>query len=263
MRADTGATTRDAITGQDIQCSPADPGNLTCTLRNIPRGQTVTLLAAEAGTGVEFGVTPFLLRENFDPRSIRSQFLDFNGPCTTPERGVCVFTAEADQTITARYAAVKLTTIKFIGAVNWAVSISALPVLGVGPFRQKDFQSVVIQNGITPGLFCELDPLVAVNCYNIMSANNSIIKFEALPPRGPAPLGSSGPLEFIGFDNACNSNTACTVVSEVDETITMKWEYYKCDTSTINPGFNLGPTLSGPAHAGPPPFLEVCTLTRP
>lgn len=263
MRADTGATTRDAITGQDIQCSPADPGNLTCTLRNIPRGQTVTLLAAEAGADVSFGSTPFLGRENFDPRGIRSQFLDFSGPCATPERGVCVFTAAADQTITARYAAVKLANLKFIGNVNWRVTITALPVLGVGPFRQKDMQSVIAPDA-TPGLAnCITDPQVAVNCYNIMSANNSIITFEALLPVGPTPLGSSGPLEFIGFDNACNSNTSCTVVSEVDENITMKWEYYKCATSTINPGFNLGPTLSGPAHAGPPPFAEVCTLTRP
>lgn len=263
MRADAAATTRDAITGQDIQCSPPDPGNKTCVIKGIPKGQTVTLLAAESGTAVEFGSTPFLGRDNFDPRGTRSQFIDFSGPCATPERGVCVFTATADQTITARYAAVKLTNLKFIGNVNWLVFISALPPLGVGPFRPTEFQSVVVGPDTPSVAECITDPAVAVNCYNIISANNAVIKFEAHPPRGPTPLGSSGPLEFVGYDNACGANTACTVTSDVDENITMKWEYYKCATSAINPRFNLGPTVSGPAHAGPPPFTEVCTLTRP
>ncbi|MEQ1807740.1 MAG: hypothetical protein ABL900_20350 [Burkholderiaceae bacterium] len=256
MRAGNGAVTRAAITGQDIQCSPADPGSLTCTLRNIPRGQVITLVAADANGTVEFGSTPFNARDA-DPRGPKSQFLEFSGPCATPERGVCVFTASTDQTITARYAPLKLTRLKFIGVVGWRVTITAPSKLGVIGNQSADPFQIVLVDPTSPSVaLCETDPVLAVNCYSILTPRDTFIKYESLPPNGPAPSGSSGPLAFVGFDNNCGANTACTVSGDEDDNVTMKWEYYKCSRSAMNTVWNYGSSISGPLN-------ETCVLTRP
>ncbi len=256
MRSGMSAITRADITAQDLQCSPSGPGNKTCTFSNIPRGQAVTLVATDSGAEIGFVWQPVVSLRDADPRGTRSQFVDFVGACTTPERGVCVVTASEDQTVRVRSAPLKLTRVRFIGNVNWSITVTAKATLNAANNLNTDIQAKFFWPQ-TPGVGeCVTDPVMAVTCYQIMSTNDSIIKFEALPPDGPAPQGSFGPLKFIGFDNACNNNLGCVVTSDVDETITMKWQYYKCSTQSLNTRWNYGPTETGPLG-------EICPLTTP
>jgi hypothetical protein len=250
LRSGSSAVTRSDITAQDAQCSPVGPGQKTCTI-NVPRDQVVTLVANDQQAEVSFYTSPYIGRDTFDPRGIRSQFGSFGPSCpATPARGVCVLTASADQSISVDYLPLKLTRVKFIGAGNWVFTAAAPPTLGIGSGFSNDFQSVVVRPDTASVGACVTEA-AAVPCYAFISSSLSLLRFEALPPIGPTPLGSSGPLAFVGFDNDCASNTACNMNGSVDESITMKWQYYQCPTGTSNPLFNLGPVFLG------------CTLVTP
>jgi hypothetical protein len=243
------------MTPQDVSCSTPSLGNHTCTYSNIPKNQTVTLVANDNGAEIGFFSKTVLSQRDSDPRGTRSQFVDFGGPCATPERGVCVFTASADQTITVRNAPLKLTRIKFIGVNSWDVLISARPTLGIGNNLKTELQGVHLFDFSPSVSRCRVEPSIAVTCYDIISTSDAQPLFSANHPPGPTPLGASGPLAFVGFVNsACggpNTNPElCLLTSQVDETITMKWQYYLCNQAppvigppfvSDNGGWNYGP----------------------
>jgi hypothetical protein len=251
LRADTGPTTRAAITRQDLNCPPGGPGNRTCTF-NVARGQVVTVVATDQQAEIFFRSTPFNARDE-DPRGIRSQFTEFSGPCTTTERGVCTIDASQDQTVIVHNAPLRLTRIKFLGNVNWNFGVTASPTLNVADELHTAVQSANYSPKTPAAAVCVTDPDVAVACFSLVTPGNASIKLEAFPPDGPAPLGATGPLQFVRFDNPCGSNTACTIEGEADIDVTMSWEYYRCPTSASNTGWNYGPVLTG----------TTCVLTRP
>ncbi len=256
LRAGASAFTRtDMRPNVDPVCSAAGPGNKSCTI-NVPRGQTVTLVANDSGAEVQFGSIAFNQR-NADPRGPRSEFDGFGAPCTvTPSRGVCVLTANADQTVEVNYVALKWTRINFIGVVNWRFTALAPPTLGLN--NNTDNQ-VVIVTPATPSVAECATSTVGVPCYDFISSRRASFRFESLPPIGPTPLGSSGPLRFIGFDNNCGSSSACDIFGGTEnEVITMKWQYYLCNTGPSNPRWNYGPTLNDPARTTDP-----CPLVTP
>lgn len=238
LRAGTAAITRADMTRQDANCSPTGPGNLSCTI-GVLRGQTVTLVANDQQAQIQFFSTPYANREA-DPRGIRSQFDSFGAPCAaTSERGVCSFTALTNQTIAVAYKPLKWTRMNFIGVVEWNVIVDAPPNLNIGSDLSTVNQAIHVFSRLTPGLAECITGDVPVPCYDIISPNEATFFFQALPPFGPTPLGSSGPLQFVGFDNACGSDNICSLAGSFDQ-ITMKWQYYKCPTGASNPRFNLG-----------------------
>jgi hypothetical protein len=248
-RADNAATSRAGMTRQDAQCSATGPGNKTCSF-SVPKGQTVTIVANDNQAQVGFGSTPFNAR-SADPRGSRSQFNAFSGPCSEPERGVCVFTATDDQTIGVQYTPLQWTRINFVGDVNWRFTIRRRPNLNIASDLQTEPELVVVTPQ-TPSVATCVTSNVPVPCYDIISGDNARIIFEALPPLGPTPTGALGPLAFVGYDDpACGSDTGCTQVDSTGESsITMKWQYYWCTqpSPVVGPpfvsnsgGWNYGP----------------------
>lgn len=243
LRMGDAAVTRADITRQDANCSPSGPGDKTCMIR-VRRGQTVTLVANDQQAQIQLFSKPYVATRDEDPRGIRSQFDGFGAPCSaTAERGVCVITASGDRTIEVNYAPLKLTRIKFLGLVAWDVTVIAPPNLNVGSDMQTDVQ--VMTASKQGGLGTCFTGDTPVTCYDIISSSAATFRFEALAPPGPTPQGSSGPLRFIGYDNACGNLPVCHLEGGVDEVITMKWQYYRCPTGASNPLWNYGSPISG------------------
>lgn len=243
LRSGAAAITRADMTRLDANCAPGSPGTRSCTF-NVRRGETVTLVANDQQATVEFYSKPYLATREADPRGIVSQFNGFGAPCTaTPERGVCSFTASASRTITVDYKPLKLTRIKFIGEVDWKILIDAPPNLNIGTDMRTERQGVAVHSRLTPGLSACNPGETATTCYDIVSPSESSIIFEALEPLGPTPLGSSGPLRFIGYDNGCGGSAICVLDGGADEqVVTMKWQFYRCPTGTSHTKFNFGVT---------------------
>lgn len=241
LRAGAAAIGRADMTFLDAGCIPNAPGTKSCTF-NVRRGETVTLVANDQQATVEFFSKPYVATREADPRDIRSQFNGFGAPCTaTPQRGVCSFTASADRTITVDYTPLRLTRMKFIGEGEWKILIDARPNLNIGNELRTERQGVSVISRLTPGLAACFPGEVATTCYDIFAPDDSSIIFEALDPPGPAPLGSSGPLRFIGYENACGSSALCVLDGgPVEQVVTMKWQYYRCPTGTSHPRWNLG-----------------------
>ncbi len=238
LRMGDGPVTRADITRQDANCSPSGPGDYSCTIR-VRRGQTVTLVANDQQAQIQLFSKPYVATRDADPRGIRSQFDAFGAPCTaTAERGVCAITASGDRTIEVNYTPLKLTRIKFLGLVAWDVTVIAPPNLNVGSDRQTEDQVMIASK--QGGLGTCFTGDTPVTCYDIISSSAATFRFEALTPVGPTPLGSSGPLRFIGYDNACGSLPVCNLEGGVDEVVTMKWQYYRCPTGASNPLWNYG-----------------------
>ena len=257
LRAGNSAITRADMTAQDGYCSYAGPGSWSCPF-NIPRGQTVTLVANDQQSQISFG-THTVLQRNLDPRGIRSQFAGFSGPCNTTERGVCVFTASSDLTITAQYTALTWTRVNLVGLNNWRITIDAPPVLSLWGNQRPPDQHEVWPNGVNPIAACatDTDP---VHCYSILTPATGTIQMEALPPVGPLPQGAIGPLEFVGYDGACQINGAnpnCPLTSGVDQVAVMKWEYYRCGAVDVPNG------ATNSIWKYPPGYLTGCRLVRP
>ncbi len=236
------------MTAQDAKCDASGVGNKSCSF-SVPRDQVVTLVANDLLAQISFGSTPYNGR-NVDRRGISSQFAGFTGPCTTPERGVCVFTATADQTITVENIDLVWTRVYFIGDVNWRITLHQQPTLSLGPPQAA--QELIV-TPLTPGVAKCVTDAVAVHCYDIAMTNLGDIYFEALPPEGPTPLGALGPLEFVGYDNGCGADPKCAVFSDVDHIDTMKWQYYWCTppSPVVGPpfvsntgGWNFGPSAN-------------------
>lgn len=240
LRAADAAITRADMTRLDASCSPSGPGNQSCTF-GVTRGQTVTLVANDQQAQIEFFSKPYLASRDDDPRGIRSQFDGFGAPCTTTSApGVCAFTASANRTIAVNYKPLKLTRMKFIGLVNWEVLIEARATLNIGADLRTERQGVAVRATLTPGLSECFTADVPVTCYDIISTSDAWFRFEALSPLGPTPLGSSGPLKFVGYDNACGDSPVCVLEGGPDQVVTMKWQYYKCPTGVSNPRYNFG-----------------------
>lgn len=251
LRMGDAAVTRADITRQDANCSPSGPGDYSCTIR-ARKGQTVTLVANDQQAQIQFFSKVVVATREDDPRGLRSQFDGFGAPCTaTAERGVCAFTASGTRTIEVNYKPLKLTRVKVLGLVNWDVTVSAPPNLNVGSDMQTDFQVVTLSrlNGLST-CFTGDTPFT---CYDIISSSAATFRFEALAPRGPTPQGSSGPLQFIGYDNACGNLPVCYVDGGADEVITMKWQYYRCPTGATNPLWNYGSPAFGNCVLVTPP----------
>lgn len=243
LRAGDAAVGRADITRQDANCSPTGPGNYSCTVR-VRRGQTVTLVANDQQAQIQVFSKPYVSTRDSDPRGLRSQFDGFGAPCAaTSARGVCSFTASADRTVEVNYKPLKLTRIKFLGLVGWDVTVIAPPNLNVASDRQTDTQVVIAST--LGGLGTCYTTETPVTCYDIISSSAATFRFEAVTPKGPTPLGSSGPLRFVGYDNACGSLPVCNLDGDFDEVVTMKWQYYKCPTGATNPVWNYGATISG------------------
>lgn len=239
LRAGAAPITRAEMTRQDASCSPTGPGNHSCTI-GVLRGQTVTLVANDQQAQIEFFNTPYSNRD-FDPRGIRSQFDQFSAPCTAaPARGECTFTALADQTVAVDYKPLIWTRMNFIGLVNWEVLIDAPPNLNIGTDMRTETEAVHIHARLTPGLAECITADVAVACYDIVSKRGANFRFEALDPFGPPPLGSAGPLLFVGHENDCGNQPVCSLNGDRDQVVTMKWQYYRCPTGVSNPRFNFG-----------------------
>jgi hypothetical protein len=236
------------MTALDAKCDSAGVGSKSCTFE-VARDQIVTLVANDMLAELSFGSTPYNGR-NVDRRGISSQFAGFTGPCTTPERGVCVFTASADQTISVENIDLVWTRVYFLGDVNWRFTLSQQPTLSLGT-PQGTQQLVVTPN--TPGVARCITDSVPVHCYDIVMSELGYTTFEALPPDGPTPLGAIGPLQFVGYDNSCGADPNCAVFSDVDQIVTMKWQYYWCTqpTPVVGPpfvsntgGWNFGPSAN-------------------
>jgi hypothetical protein len=229
MRSGNSVVARTEIdTLRDASCQPTGPGTKTCTW-NVPRGQTVTIVAGDQQSKLQFSYATVLQRD-IDPRGISSQFTSFGAPCASPARGVCVFTADADRTITASFTRVTWTRLNFVGYVNWRATLRAPAVLGFGPaWSAADQQEV--WTATTPNLGECPTGAAPVHCYSIVTPIDATIALEALPPVGPVPPSSSGPLEFVGYDGVCQINGAnpnCPLTGGVDQIAVMKWEYYTC-----------------------------------
>ncbi|MEP6730556.1 MAG: hypothetical protein ABJE10_07955 [bacterium] len=227
-RAGTAAIARSAFTFQDGKCA-SGPGSKTCTI-DVPIGQTVSIAANDQQADIYFANVAFNA-QNVDPRSLQSQFASFTGACTLPERGVCVVDAKADQTITVTYKGLDWTRVNFIGSANFQFTISAPAVLAIST-NIKPSGQFIIEEPIG-GQFanqCAAD-LIPTHCYTLRTADNTTMKFDAVAPLGPQPMGSPGPIAFRGFQDACASagtGPSCTLTGSGDRLVTMKWEYYQC-----------------------------------
>ena len=70
----------------------------------------------------------------------------------------------------------------------------------------------------------------------ILTPANATIKMEAVPITTVPPQGTTGPTLFVGWGSVCAiylTNPTCNLTSGVDQTVTMKWEYYRCVNGTL------------------------------
>jgi len=222
-RDSTVALTRKDMTFQYGRCSGLEPGNKTCTYL-VKVGQTVTLAATDVQAGLSASENTFAT-DRPDPRTIHSQFASWSAPCATPERGVCVLKVTGNQTVAVQYKSLSLTTVLFSGGPPYRVTLTAPPALDLS-FANTATQNLVI--GRPP--FCtSLAP--GRQCLQIMTPDNATIKLEAVPISGPPPMGAIGPTLFVGWGGACAinlTNPTCNLTSGIDQSVTMKWEHYRC-----------------------------------
>lgn len=252
-RAGTAAIARTAFTFQDGKCA-SGPGSKTCTF-DVPVGQTVSIAANDQQADIYFANVAFNA-QNVDPRSLQSQFASFSGACTSPERGVCVLVANANQTITVNYTGLSWTRVNFIGSANFRFTISAPAVLAISTNIKPSGQFFVTEP--IGGQFANQCAAIRVptHCYTLRTADNTTMKFDAIAPFGPQPMGSPGPIAFRGFQDACASagtNPSCTLTGSGDRVVTMKWEYYQCSATDIN----------NPLWKFSAGFLPECVLMSP
>ena len=215
------------MTSQYGRCLGVGPGSKTCTYL-VKIGQTVTLAANDVDTRIYAAVNIFAA-DPPDPRTIQSQFVSSSAPCATPERGVCTFKVTGDQTVTAQFKSLSLTTVYFSGGPIYRFTVSAPPELLIQNPNPPTQNLVLTMQ--TPGV----GPCIGLSpgklCVYIRTPDNSTITMEALPVPGPVPMGSIGPTLFVGWGGACAinlTNPTCNLTSGIDQQVTMKWEYYRC-----------------------------------
>lgn len=259
-----------AFTAQSNKCS-ASPVPHSCFF-DVPIGDSVVFAAQDQLAEPDIGNWATAVSPD-DPRTIQSQFVNWGGACTVPQRGYCVLKANANVTISAQYKPLTLTRFLFSGLNTWGLTILAPPVLdpaGLGPGGP---QKVVRAYGA--GIFVIDNPpqhprcigeAPGVRCVYTLTADNATIKFEAFPPGVTPPLGSPGPLAFVGWSGACSGApsptgpSACNLTSGVDQTATVRWEYYRC-VSTSQTTFASEGT-SGWKLPASVATLAGCTLTQ-
>ena len=252
---------------QDNRCS-SQPTPAPCTY-TVPIGSTVTLAASDVQAEPRIGDYTVLATPD-DPRTIQSQFVNWTGPCATPERGVCVINATGNVTVTASFKPLVFTKFLFSGLVAWELIVTGPPTLGLTYLTGAVPLKVSTSYGVftTGSVFARCIGLApGVRCISIRSADNATIKMDAYLPPGPAPLGSPGPLNFVGFSGVCSGQnvgpsqfgiSSCSFNTGSDQTAIMKWEYYSCLSASQTPFASEG--TSGwklPAVA-----LNGCTLTQ-
>ena len=241
------------MTSQYGRCSGVEPGNKTCTYL-VKDGQTVTLAATDPLAGL------FASENNFgtdrpDPRTIQSQFASWSALCATPERGVCVLKVTGNQTVTVLYKSMSLTTVFFTGGPQYRVSLTAPPALVI-PFTNAP-QSLSTGRSST---CTSLAP--GRQCLQIMTPDNATIKLEAVPITGPLPMGAIGPTLFVGWGGACAinlTNPTCNLTSGIDQSVTMKWEHYRCVGITGVPFVSVG-VNGNYKYPADSPSLKDCVL---
>lgn len=242
-----GATafTRAQFTYQDTGCL-ALQGPKTCTFK-VPKGQVITVVATDQQAEPVIGAIAFNA-QNVDPRSIKSQFDGFEGACTLPGGGICVVDANTDQTVIVRYKPLYWTRINFVGSSQWKITIVAPPVYGIASNLQVGQRTIVATpgNNFPAGEVpqCYQTALTPTHCFSIVTADETPITFQALPPPGSQPVGSPGPINLVSYDNGCSGSTPlCALKKNTDQTLTVKWEYYVCANPnfTNNPGWKLTP----------------------
>lgn len=125
------------------------------------------------------------------------------------------------------------------------------------PIQQGYGSSVFVPGGGPQFPRC-IGEAPGVRCVAIMTPDNTTIKMEVFPPSLPVPMGSPGPLNFVGWGGACSGSGACNLTSGADQTVTAKWEYYRCFSANGAPfatdgfaGYKLQPSA-----------LNGCILTQ-
>ncbi len=237
------ALSRVDFTPQDKRCS-AQPGPNLCYF-DVKVGETVTLVASDVLAEANIGAYPTVNVPD-DPRTIQSQFVGFTGPCATPAPGVCTFKATGDQTVTVQYKPLNLTKVNFSGLGVWQFTVVQPDPLGL-TFQQAagtltTYRSYgVFTIGVTHPRCIGLAP--GERCAYILTPDNASIAFDIYDSQSPQPLGSPGPLSFVGWGGACAGSTAhsantvaaCTLSGSGDRTVVIKWEYYRCVSSSGAP----------------------------
>ena len=240
------AFTRAEFTYQDYKCAAGD-GPKTCTFQ-VPKGQVITVASNDNQAGVQIGAIQFN-QQNIDPRQRRSQFSGMEGTCAqSSPQAMCVLTGNADQTLLVKYKPLYWTRVNFVGSNEWKIKIVAPPTYGIADLLQIGAQTRVATpgnnflNGEVPQ--CYQTALTPTHCFSIVTAEETSITFEALPPPGPQPKDSPGPMNLVSYDNGCSVSTPlCALKKNTDQTLTVKWEYYVCAAPnfTVNPGWKLTP----------------------
>ena len=266
-KSGAAAFTRVNFVPQDNRCS-SQPTPAPCTF-TVPIGSTVTLAASDVQAESKIGAYSSLSQPD-DPRTIQSQFVSWSGLCATPERGVCVVQASGDKTVTASFKPLTLTRFLFSGLVAWEVKVTGPATLGLTYLTGAVPQNVSVSYGVfTTGVVhprcIGLSP--GERCVSIMTADNQTIKMDVYPPQGSQPQGSPGPLNFVAFGGACTGASvgpsqfgisACSLTSNSDQSVIMKWEYYRCLSASQTPSASEG---TG-GWKLPTSALNGCVLTQ-
>lgn len=262
-----GAVT--SFTPQSDKCS-ASPVPHTCYF-DVPIGDSVMLAAQDQLAEPSIGNWSTTTSAE-DPRTIQSQFVNWGAGCTQVQRGYCVLKAAGNVTITASYKPLSLTKFYFSGLNSWGITVTTpAPVLdpaGISapnPVRTvRVYGSGIFTSDNAPQHPRCIGESPGVRCAYVMAADNASIKFEAFNPGAPTPMGSPGPLKFVGWSGGgCSSaptaagEGSCTVPGGVDQTITVKWQYYRCFAAN---GASFASEGTGGWMLAPP--LGNCVLTQ-
>ncbi|MBC8089805.1 MAG: hypothetical protein H7Z40_21290 [Phycisphaerae bacterium] len=205
-----------------------------------------------------------------DSRSIKSQFQSWSAPCTTRERGTCVFRATGDVTVNAQFKSLTQTKFFFSGYGNWQLTVTAPTTIGLLATTPDATQTSVAAFGGAGSYAHCLGEAPGIRCLEVHTADNSTLSFDVFPIQGVPPVGTIGPLTFVGFSGGCSAATTpspfatatCKMSSGTDQTATVKWQYYRCVSNSGASYANAG--FAG--HKLPPnePTLTLnnCVLTQ-
>ncbi len=256
-RVGTTALGRTDMTFQNQVCDSKEGSN-SCQLQ-VKVGQIVTLVATD-NANIEVGYFPYVNPPPDDRGAYASaQFMNWSQPCATPARGVCTFKVTGDQTVSAQFKILNLTTVSWVGVNQWKMTLKAQPHLGIATDNTSTEQNETISWGNPKYHDCTVSNIPTI-CWYIHTPDNATVKFEALPALGPVPVGSSGQLEFVRWGQACEinkSNPSCELTTGFDSSVTFYYEYLECPAATGGTFVSSG---DGYKYE---PYTDGCKVVRP
>lgn len=229
----------------------------------VPLGYTLTLIATE--DAADFQVIDGVGDPKLTPTAGREsiQFVGWNAPCSTPERGVCVLQPATNMVISVIYK--PMTPIAFgnIGAEPWQASIDAPPKVFPGSNGAR--QTLVNTAWHAAGdLAAHCGPLPVGSSSTQRICGVAFVPDTARVTLTPLPLDpptgtQTTPFAFLGFGGNCSGLNCVMTAADVPQQVAwFKWQYYLCE-----PPAYTTPTWGSSQYQFNPPNPFCPTLISP